>query len=628
MIEVVALYVACTGTTTVLAAVLAAVAWRRRDVPGGSAFAAFAAAIALWTFGATMELLAGEFGAALTWNRVAYVGGVLVPPTWVTFTLAYTGRRRLLGPATYAALAVEPVVLTALLFTVEPGGPIWLDAAPARTGGVVLADVVYGPLFWVHLAYSYVLVGGGLAVLVRTMVEAPQRHAVQLLALAVAPVAPFLVNAVSVAEAAPLPAADISAAGLAVGAVPIYLALLRRQFLDVVPLARQRVLETLPQGVVVLDAADRVAEANPAAERVLGRPVAEGMPATALLPEDVELPTGDLVDRGPRGGTGADGDGGADGTDGDGRTTPADVLTQGDRTVTLRGPDGPRHVAVAVTPVESDGHRAGRVVQLTDVTAERERRELLTAQREQLAVLNRVVRHDVRNDMNVLLGWASLAREEAPPALHDELDRVLQAGRDVVDLTAALRDLEAVTVDDAASDRRTVDLAAVLRSEAEKVRSATSASVDLDPALEEGPVPVRANELLRSVFKNLLDNAATHGGHESPTVTVTVTDRGGTVLVDVADDGRGVPDDRKETVFGRGEKGLDSPGSGLGLYLADAIVTGFGGRVWIEDNEPRGARFRVELPRADGADDDRAAAGDRASGGGPRESDRANGAPE
>lgn len=80
-------------------------------------------------------------------------------------------------------------------------------------------------------------------------------------------------------------------------------------------------------------------------------------------------------------------------------------------------------------------------------------------------------------------------------------------------------------------------------------------------------------------------------------VDVTATDA--TVVVRIADDGPGIPDSRKREVFGRGEKGLESPGSGLGLYLVDNLVETYGGRGWIEDNEPKGSVFCVELRRAD-----------------------------
>ena len=70
------------------------------------------------------------------------------------------------------------------------------------------------------------------------------------------------------------------------------------------------------------------------------------------------------------------------------------------------------------------------------------------------------------------------------------------------------------------------------------------------------------------------------------------------MTVRIADDGPGIADDKKEAVFGRGERGLDSPGSGIGLYLVDRLTTAFGGSVHIEDNEPRGAVFVVTLERA------------------------------
>ena len=66
--------------------------------------------------------------------------------------------------------------------------------------------------------------------------------------------------------------------------------------------------------------------------------------------------------------------------------------------------------------------------------------------------------------------------------------------------------------------------------------------------------------------------------------------------VRVADNGPGIPDTQKETIFGKGEKGLDSPGTGLGLYLVRTLVKQYGGAVWVEDNDPEGSVFVVERP--------------------------------
>jgi signal transduction histidine kinase len=106
---------------------------------------------------------------------------------------------------------------------------------------------------------------------------------------------------------------------------------------------------------------------------------------------------------------------------------------------------------------------------------------------------------------------------------------------------------------------------------------------------------VSANDGVQSVVDNLLENAVEHNDADDPRVAVAVTAGHDVVRLTVTDNGPGIPDERKETVFEPGEGG-----SGGGLSLVYTLVTGYGGDVWIEDAEPRGTRFVVELPRADG----------------------------
>ena len=114
-------------------------------------------------------------------------------------------------------------------------------------------------------------------------------------------------------------------------------------------------------------------------------------------------------------------------------------------------------------------------------------------------------------------------------------------------------------------------------------------------------VNVRANDLLSSVFRNLLNNAVQHSDRDEPEVVISadITRGDHTVIVRIADDGPGIVSDRQEAVFGKGEKGIDSEGTGLGLYLVQSLVDHYGGDVWIEDNEPRGTVVVVELPVAE-----------------------------
>jgi PAS domain S-box-containing protein len=234
---------------------------------------------------------------------------------------------------------------------------------------------------------------------------------------------------------------------------------------------------------------------------------------------------------------------------------------------------------------------------VVDVSGRKEAERRLREKNEQLTLLNRVVRHDIRNDMGVALGWLNVVADEASAEVRARLERVEDAAEHAVELTHSVGDLMNAIEGDEATETRPVELRPALESQIERARESYGhATVEVASPLPD--VPVRANAMLSSVFDNLLTNAVRHSDRESPTVTVEADVRDETVRIAVADDGPGVPDDRKAEIFSRGERSLESSGSGLGLYLVATLVDAYGGDVWVEDREPTGAVFCVELPTA------------------------------
>jgi PAS domain S-box-containing protein len=231
-------------------------------------------------------------------------------------------------------------------------------------------------------------------------------------------------------------------------------------------------------------------------------------------------------------------------------------------------------------------------------TSERHQYEKhLQEQRDNLTLLNEVMRHDIRNHLQLVVAYAELLEDRIGEDQREYLDIIQESATQVIELTTTARDLADVMLR-SDSERRRKSLDRTLEDEVEDIRSAYPGTV-LTVEQSTSGVDVLADDMLDVVFRNLLKNAIQHNDTDVPKVTVSVEADDGQATVRISDNGPGVPDAQKERIFGRGELGLDSNGSGIGLYLVRALVESYDGDVWVENNDPDGATFVVRIPTAE-----------------------------
>jgi len=229
-----------------------------------------------------------------------------------------------------------------------------------------------------------------------------------------------------------------------------------------------------------------------------------------------------------------------------------------------------------------------------DVTERKEYEHRLEEQRDSLDILNQIVRHDIRNDLQVIAGRLDLLADHVGDDGQRYLETVDESIRHAVSLTETARELSESMLD-GDHELTNVSLRQPLEGELDEAQATfEEAVINVDGTIPD--VVVEGNEMLDSVFRNILMNAVEHNDTAEPTVTVSTSVGSDSVTVAVADNGPGVPADLKDQIFGRGEKGLESDGTGIGMYLAETLVEQYGGDVWVEDNEPRGSVFNVKLP--------------------------------
>ena len=233
---------------------------------------------------------------------------------------------------------------------------------------------------------------------------------------------------------------------------------------------------------------------------------------------------------------------------------------------------------------------------IEDISQRKTSERALARANEQLRVLNRITRHDIRNDMSVIVGWSG----ELAPYVDDEgqamLNRIQKTAQNTIALTRTVRDFIEALGTDQRPELEPTAVCEVLDAEVAKRRAMyPEATFQVDDEFPD--ISVRANDLLSSVFRNILNNAVQHNHNDNPVVEIGCRATDETVRISIADDGPGIPEDQRDSIFGRGQDGLDDPAAGLGLYLVDQLVDSHSGEIWVEDNEPAGSVFVVELNR-------------------------------
>ena len=281
--------------------------------------------------------------------------------------------------------------------------------------------------------------------------------------------------------------------------------------------------------------------------------------------------------------------------------TPFDLET---RIITAAGRT--RWVRMEGARVDEQGTQKLRGA-VRDITERKEREQ-------RLMVFNRVLRHNLRNKLTVVGGYAdhlesqleALAQsdnetadafEEFSVAEALQSVREIRAGSDdLSDISQKVRQFGAITQEVDVTD--TVAVGEILADLGEDyTREYPDARIDL--AVED--VQVKGNaEFLQLVVDELVENAIEHNDTDSPTVELDVTaDDDDRVQIRVADNGPGIPEMERQ-VLREGQEGSLLHGSGIGLWTIHWLVTRVGGNVSIADNEPRGTVVTLVIPRADG----------------------------
>lgn len=331
---------AAAGVT--MAGLAAYVAWRR-DARMGWSLAVLLLAVAWWGVAYAIELGVDDIGLKGRWGDLKYLGITTLAPAWLVFVLQYTGRDRWVTWRLVALLAVAPV-MTMLLLAI-PATHDLVRSYPPSAATEELPTVKGGPAFYVIIGYNNLVLVTATALFVASMVRLARSYRRMAGALLAAALVPWAANVLHNLNVGWFARVDLTPFAFTLTGGVLVWGLFHQRLVDLAPLARSAVLESMSDAVYVADPFGRIVDVNPAGVQLVGTS------RTALLGRRLE------------------------------NVITLDGANTGATELTLSGPDGdPEHRTFEVSReclTDGSGRPAGVLVVLHEITERVRDRERL-----------------------------------------------------------------------------------------------------------------------------------------------------------------------------------------------------------------------------------------------------------
>jgi PAS domain S-box-containing protein len=573
--------------SAVATGILAFVLFRKSGKPG-LYFGLTMLALSIWAFGYAFELTTSTLEGMLFWVRVEYLGIVLIPVFWFEFCLHYTGKESILNRPTRSLIYGTSIVSLLIVWTNN-----WHNLHYKSSGVVddiapfLLLSFERGPWYFFILIYFYTLLLIGTIFLIRNYRNSAPIFRKQTLIILFGTIFPWLGNLFYQLGLRPYEYIDTTPLIFSLSGLIIGFGLLRFKLLDIVPFARETVVDKLKDGILVLDYLDRIVYVNQAlldnfqdiGKEIVGASFKE---VFAGFPPLVQLIQNKIIEQ---------------------RETVRIVNKKG------------REIYFEVTSSVLEADKmvySGQLMNFHDISNQKlAERELIEARlhAEESDKLKTAflanMSHEIRNPMNGIIGFASILKE------HDLDEEERRSYLDIIEKNAEqllyiINDIIDISKIESGQERVKPDLLDV-----DGLLNDLSTNFSI-PARDKGIVFEVKNRLpkkdstiitdpvkLRQILLNLIGNAIKFTLNGSVKLTVALVND--TIHFEIKDTGVGIKNQDLGMIFDRfmqaeNDNSLIARGTGLGLSISKGFATLLGGNISVDSKYGKGSTFLLKIP--------------------------------
>jgi PAS domain S-box-containing protein len=573
--------------TTLAALSVVALLWKNKNLAEVRYLILIEISVAIWAFAYAIEFNASQIEEKIFWSQLSYLGIAFLPVNYLFFTLAFNQKHRLVSLKNYLFISILPIVTIFLVFSNKYHHWIWNNVRLDKDLNIMFYQ--HGAWFWLFYGYAFLLIMLGMMNLLRSYFRFSRYYRGQISILILASIIPIIGNLSYILNINPIPGFDWTTVCFVITGLIIAVGIYRHRMFEIIPLATQKLLEVLQDGVIVINKNGHIEEFNPAARKIfnLGNHKLIKNSCFKVLKEHTKL---------------------------------ISAIRRNEESVIemhLNGSEGIQYYMVKISPIlNNNSQKSGKLIIITDITSiskseielrsrnkqllkEIERNEKLI---EDLDSFAHTIAHDLKNMLGGIYSSSEILVDSYKEGNMDMIKEISLMVKESASKTIQITDelLKLATTGNREVPKEPIEMQQIFEQAKGQVTNLISeheATIEVATTLET----VQAyGPWIIEVWMNYISNAIKYGG-TPPKITV------GSKKLDndqvkfwIRDNGDGILPENQKLLFNKHTR--LSPGKsfgyGLGLSIVKRIIEKMGGTVGVKSSGKKGegAEFFFILP--------------------------------
>lgn len=536
--------------------------------------------VSIWSIFYSFELSSNSLDQILFYLKLEYIGISLLPALWILFILKFVGREDLLNNRNTFLIYLPGIITLLGVWTNEYHHLHYKEYSVDYTHEFPLFKFEPGIMYIIHTVYFYILLFAGLIIQLRKFINADLVYRKQNAIIVLGTLIPWIFNIVYLLGYRPMEHLDLTPYAFIMTTILIGIGLIRFKLFDIIPVARDKVIEVMQDGVIVLDAKNRIVDINAKMKEI----IQENYSKQIKLGENFEK-----------------------------YFHSETILLQLIKTQSNSEYEwnvNQKTFDIKLSPLLDNGTAFNGVILLYREVSDRKSVEnKLMQQTEELLSTNElknklfsIVSHDLRNPILSLNEIVNLFNEGV--ISDEEIKSYMPLiSKNIKNTSALLENLLHWSRSQLKGERIqknnfNLRIAALLQTSILEPL-ANEKKIKIENSIDENIIVNADRDMIELVFRNLISNAIKYC-YESGTISISSSIEDKHAKVCIRDTGIGIAEENLQKLFGLNN--FTTPGTnkelgtGLGLLLCREFVTKNGGKIWVESKLNEGSKFCFTLP--------------------------------